>query len=389
MLNTDISPIPCLHSPTLPNRRYTYKANNKIKGNKPIDIGYEFSCIGLSCRSSLYECSEPPWNLPLSMQLVPFDENKNTFTANQVNELLSNEELPFGKDLTINALDSNYASPEYITDTYSQKNLVNIIRLASNRNVWKKVSKQEQLDRRERNTDNRGAGAIYGDKYKLNKAANWDLECDEINEFGIKTAKGKTYIVKVSTWEDMMFRSKRGKNMKDKPMRLIRVELFDSKTGLQVFKRCLWLGVWGKRSKDLTGEEIFWCYRNRFDIEHFFRFGKQNLLLDKFQTPDEEHLQNWLEVVSLAYWLLWLGKDEAKHETLKWRQYDKNIKNRAKYGLSVSPSQVQRQMEGIILSFEQEPFLPKLQIKGNGRKLGQVMPKREKHPVRKKKKCPT
>ncbi len=388
MLNTDISPIFCPHSPTLPNRRYAYKANNKIKGNKPIGIGYEFSCVGLSSRPTLYGCSEPPWNLPLSMQLVPFEENKNTFTAKQVNELLNNKELPFGKDLTINVLDSNYGSPEYIVDTYAQTNLVNIIRLPSNRNVWKKLSKQEQLDRRERNNDNRGTDAIYGEKYKLNKADSWDLPCDEVSEFGIKTARSNTYTVKVSIWEDMMFRSKRGKNMKNKPMCLIRVEMFDPKTGLPTFKRCMWLGVWGKRSKDLTGEEIFWCYRNRFDIEHFFRFGKQNLLLDKFQTPDEEHLQNWLEVVSLAYWLLWLGKEESKHETLKWRQYDKNIKNRKKYGLSVSPSQVQRQMEGIILSFEQEPFLPKLQIKGKGRKLGQVMPKRKKYPVRKKKKHP-
>ena len=389
LLNTDISPIFCPHSPTLPNRRYVYKANNKIKGNKPVGIGYEFSCVGLSCRSPLYGTSEPPWNLPLSMQLTPFDENKNTFTARQINELLDNEDLPFGKDLTVNALDSNYASPEYIANTYSQKNLVNITRLASNRNVWKKLSKEEQLNRRERNNDNRGANAIYGEKYKLNKADSWELPCDDVSEFGIKTSKGKKYIVKISIWEDMLIRSKRGKSMKDKPMRLIRVELFDPQTGVPALKKCMWLGVWGKRRKELKGEEIFWCYRNRFDIEHFFRFGKQNLLLDKYQTPDEEHLQNWLEVVNLAYWLLWLGKDEAKHETLKWRQYDKNTKNRKKYGLSVDPSQVQRQMEGIILSFEQEPFLPKQQIKSKGRKLGQIMPKREKYPVRKKKKSPT
>jgi len=138
----------------------------------------------------------------------------------------------------------------------------------------------------------------------------------------------------------------------------------------------------------LTEEEIFWCYRNRFDIEHFFRFGKQNLLLDKYQTPDEEHLQNWLEVVGLSYWLLWIGKEEATHQTYKWRKYDSNLKKRKEYELPVSPSQVQQQMEGIILSFEQEPFLPKLQIKGKGRKLGQKMPKRKRHPVRKKQKIP-
>ena len=51
-----------------------------------------------------------------------------------------------------------------------------------------------------------------------------------------------------------------------------------------------------------------------------------------------------------------------------------------------SPSQVQRQLEGIILSFEQEPFLPKLKIKGKGRQQGQTFDKRERYPVLKKEK---
>ena len=174
----------------------------------------------------------------------------------------------------------------------------------------------------------------------------------------------------------MMIRSKRGKNMKDKPFRLTCIELFDGETQVPLFKKKMWLGLWGKRQKEISGEEIYWSYRNRFDIEHFFRPGKQKLLLDKYQTPDEDHLQNWVEIVSLAYWLLWVGKDEAKQACRQWQQYDKNYKNRVKYNLKASPSQVQLQMAGIILSFEQSPFLPKLQIKGKGRQMGQTQTKR-------------
>lgn len=86
--------------------------------------------------------------------------------------------------------------------------------------------------------------------------------------------------------------------MKDKPFDLISIELLDAATALPIFKKKMWLGVWGVRRKELTGEEIYTAYRNWYDIEHFFRFGKQKLLLDKYQTPDEEHLQNWMEVVS-------------------------------------------------------------------------------------------
>lgn len=386
LLNTDSSPLIRAYSPTLPARRYVYKANKK--GKSPVEIGYEFSCVGLSGRRPLYGMREAAWNLPLNMRLIPVYENKNSFTAKQVNALLDNKELPFGQELTVNALDSNYASPEYIADTYEQANLVNVIRLASNRNVWKKLSEEEQKERRESNAKNNGANAIFGQKCKLNEVNDWSLPCDGEECFGIKLASGKRCMVVVQVWDDMLHRSKRGKNMKDKPFRLVRIKLLkvneEGEVGAPMFKRDLWLGVWGKRNTELSLEEIFWSYRNRFDIEHFFRFGKQKLLLDKFQSPKEESLDNWLDVVSLAYWMLWVGCEEAKYDCPKWQQYDKSRKNRIKYSLKPSPSEVQRQLEGIIWGFEQTPFLPKPRKKGKGRKEGMKLPKKKRYPVIKK-----
>lgn len=383
-MNTDSSPLLCPYSKSLPQRRYVHKPNNQVKGNKPVEVGYEFSVVGLSARRPLYGVSEPAWNLPLSMRLIPFEENRNSFTASQVNDLLDNEDLPFHASLTVNALDSNYSSPEYIADTHGQPNLVNIVRLASNRNVWKKLSAEEQKQRRENNKNNQGANAIYGEQNKLNQVLEWDLAPDEQEQFGIRLANGRKCIVQMDIWEDRLLRTKRGKSMKDKAFRLVSIQLLDAQTGLSIFKRRMWLSVWGDRRMELSGEEIYWAFRNRFDIEHFFRFGKQRLLLDDFQTPDEEHLQNWLEVVNLAYWLLWVAKDEASHQARKWQQYDKNFKKRKERGLSVTPSQVQQQLEGIILGFEQDPFFPKLQIKGNGRKEGTTLPKRLEYPILKK-----
>jgi len=142
LLNTDISSIFRPHSPSLPQRRHVYKPNNRVRGNSPVDIGYELSCIGLSCRRPQYGISEPAWNPPLSMRLVPYGENKNSFTAGQVNDLVNNKDLPFHKSLTVNTLDSSYCSPEYVVDTYEQSNLVNIIRMPSNRNVWKQLNSE-------------------------------------------------------------------------------------------------------------------------------------------------------------------------------------------------------------------------------------------------------
>lgn len=385
-MNTDISSLFRPYSPCLQERRYVYKANNQVKGNRPVEVGHELSTVGLSCRKPLYGMSGPVWNPPLSMRLVPFGENKNTFTAGQVNGLLSDKGLPFHGSLTVNALDSSYCGPEYVVGTYSQANLVNIVRMPSNRNVWKRLSEEEVKRRRSGNTDNRGANSVYGAEHKLKEADGWDLAADIRTSFGVKLSNGKTCIVQMDIWEDMLVRSRRGKSMKDKPFRLVRIRLLDSKTEQPLFKKCMWLCAWGERRRELGAEEIYWAYRNRYDIEHFFRFGKQRLLLDKSQTPDEGHLQNWMEVVNLAYWLLFVGKGEARHGCRKWQQYDKNYKNRVEHDMQVTPSQVQLQMEGIILGFEQGPFLPKLQIKGKGRKKGQVMQKRTRHLVLKKKK---
>jgi hypothetical protein len=226
---------------------------------------------------------------------------------------------------------------------------------------------------------------LYGQKYKLSEARDWDLAPDHTDSFETTLAKGRKVSVEICIWEEMMLRSKRGVNMKDKKSRLAKVELIDSQSGEVIFQRPMWLSIWGERKAELSAAEIYWAYRSRFDIEHFFRFGKQRLLLDHFQTPEPNTWQNWIEVVNLAYWLLWVAKDEASHQpTKKWQQYNPAFKARKKENLHPSPSVVQQQMQTIILAFEKAPFLPKLQIKGKGRKQGTIFPKRESFPVRKK-----
>lgn len=382
LLNTDSSPMFRPYSPTLPNRRFVYKPNNQIKNNKPVEVGYEFSCVGMPVRTGFYGVSEAAWNLPLSMELIPSNENKNSFSAQQVNNIMDNKDLPFHKELTVNVLDSNYSSPEYLAKTHHQQNLVSIVRLAGNRNVWGQLNAKDQSERRESNNDTRGANAVYGEKYKLGNVKNWARSHDDATEFGVKIGT-KKYIVQVQVWEKMMIRSKRKLTMKDKSFRLVRIVLADE-NGNDVFKRELWLSVFGLRNQELSLEQIFWAYRHRFDIEHYFRYGKQKLLLDKFETPIEDNMSNWLTIVGLAYWLLWAGHIESEPKCPKWQQYDKNRKKRVENGLKVSPSEVQRQLEGIILGFEQTAFLPKPRKKGKGRKEGMKLVKKKRFIVLKK-----
>jgi len=287
--------------------------------------------------------------------------------------------------MVVNALDRHYGTPEYIVDTHEEEQLVNIIRLKSNRNVWRKLTDQQVQQRRQGNKDQRGANAVYGQQYKLNKTEQWDqVEPDEETEFGVQLGNGRKVIVRMKGYDNMLIRSKRGKNMKNKAFRLISVMLIDPNTGQPIFKRKMWLGIWGKKRNKLSLEQIYWAYRNRFDIEHYFRFGKQRLLMDSYQTPDMQHQDNWMEIVGLAYWLLWVASKEAGHKVHKWQKYDPYYKNRVKYKLPPTPSEVQRQLRSIILSFEQDPFRPKVKIKSEGRKKGDIQTKRQRYEVVKK-----
>ena len=131
------------HSPSLEDRSYVHVANNRIKGNRPVGIGHDYSVIGLNARVPLYGLVQPSWNLPLSSKRLKTNEVRGVSTAEQVNALLEAEQSPLQASLVVNALDRQYGTPEHIVDTYKQDNLINVIRLKSNRIVWEQLSSEQ------------------------------------------------------------------------------------------------------------------------------------------------------------------------------------------------------------------------------------------------------
>lgn len=65
---------------------------------------------------------------------------------------------------------------------------------------------------------------------------------------------------------------------------------------------------------------------HRYDIESFFRFSKQQLLLHKYQSPDVQHLDAWVQACSLAHCLLYLLADQSPINVPKWQQYLPEVK---------------------------------------------------------------
>ena len=77
----------------------------------------------------------------------------------------------------------------------------------------------------------------------------------------------------------------------------------------------MFIAINGKRKDEIQSNEGYQTYRKRYDIEPFMRFSKQHLMLDKLQTPDIEHLDNWLLLNQPVMWLLWSAAKEADFQT--------------------------------------------------------------------------
>jgi len=135
----------------------------------------------------------------------------------------------------------------------------------------------------------------------------------------------------------------------------------------------------GQRRQELSLVEAWEAYGQRFDVEHYFRFGKQRLLMAAFQTPEVDHEENWLELVSLAYVQLWLARQLVEALPRPWEQYLPQPE-----GQVASPSASQRDLGRIIQEIGTPAQAPRPRGNSPGRAKGTRPARRKRHRVIKK-----
>ena len=162
------------------------------------------------------------------------------------------------------------------------------------------------------------------------------------------------------------------------PFTLVKIRWYKP-NGDVLYAKPLWLIVMGDRRGELSLLDIYQSYLQRYDLEHFFRFGKQKLLLDKFQTPDDQHEENWWRLVALAYLQLWAARDLVTQLPRPWERYLPSVLNKL-----VTPAATQRDMGRIIRQIGTPSPAPKPRGKSPGRAIGAVLIPRKRHPVLKK-----
>ncbi len=116
----------------------------------------------------------------------------------------------------------------------------------------------------------------------------------------------------------------------------------------------MWLIAIGSRRHQLTCLDIYQSYRQRFDLEHLWRFGKQRLLMAAFQTPEVKHEENWVQLTLLAYTQLWVARELAQQLPRPWERYlPTNVNSK------ITPSGVQRDFSRIIAQIGTPAASPK------------------------------
>ena len=365
LLLVDVTTQPRPYGWTVADRGMVYQPTG-VKGNKPVTIGHQYSSVvlGLEPEAGVSDS----WVLPLLTERVPTSQDKEMVGGSQVDALLDDPQLPFGQELCVEAVDSSYSKPSYLHAHRRHPNLVTIARAKSNRTFYHQFQPATEADQ------SAGHPTWYGAPFKLSDPAGRAAPDETLTRWET-SRRGKRYRIEIQAWHNILMRGKRGIPMHQHPFTLVCITRYDE-NGQPAFKRPLWLVVMGDRRHELSLEQIYLAYQARFDIEHFFRFGKQKLLLTRFQTPDVEREETWWHLNHLAFAQLWLARHLTRALPRPWERHLPAMKNRLN-----SPTLVQRGFARIIRQLGTPAQPPKPRNISSGRAPGLKLPKRPRQPV--------
>lgn len=365
----DCTPNPRPHAKKIADRHITH-APNPAPGNKPICVGHQYSVLALLPNDMAAE--KKHWLIPLSAKRVESTQKGNVLGMQQIIESI--QELGLTDTLSISIGDTLYGTETCRITAAKEPNLVHIFRLNSKRNVFFTPTESQS------SSSKKGRKKEFGDKMNLGNPSTHRV-CHEEAKTVWATRKGEAYSVTIQCWKDMLLRGSRKFRSSQHPLQVIRISVTNAQ-GEAVFKRPLWLGVLGKRRHEVGLIEAYKDYGSRYDIEHFFRFGKRNLLMDAYQTADVTHEELWWKLCTLSYMQLYLAKEIVPCMPQPWERYLPEYKSlQNKEEMVATPSQTQRGFTNLLNTIG-TPAMPCVaRGKPRGRIAGDIQSKREEHPI--------
>jgi hypothetical protein len=364
LLGSDVTSQPRQFAHTLADRGMVYQPN-PIKGNKPITVGHQY------CTTVLLPEAEAglsaSWVIPIMTQRVSTDEDKELVGNEQIEALLEDPKLPFGKSFCVDVGDTSYSKPACLYAKHHHANLVSISRLRGTRVLY-----QQFIPDPAETTRSVGRPCSYGDRFALQEPDTWHQPDEQLTVME-KSRRGKQYQVQMKAWQNMLMPGKykpKRLPMHDCPFTLVQVIRYDEE-GKLACRQPMWLLAIGARRAELSVQTIYQAYGQRYDLEHFFRFGKQKMQLAGFQTPEDVREEKWWQLVHLAYAQLWLARHVTDHLPNPWERNLPAMKKRL-----TSPTLVQRDFGRIIRQIGTPAKPPKPRFISSGRPKGTKLPPR-------------
>jgi hypothetical protein len=303
----DVTPLPRPYAKTLSERTVIYQPNT-IKGNKPINIGHSYSVL-----TSLPEREETggmSWAIPLTVERVKSDQTGKQVGSQQLKQILTQSNLPWSNHLSVVVVDSDYSAKTFLAEQEQHRNLVVVTRVRSNRVFYTCPIPQAKTSK--------GHPKWYEAKFDLKDETTWH-EPNQVVKENFTTFRGRLLNVTIQSWSEMLMRGSHDCPMHRQPFSLMQIQVTTTE-GIRIWKP-MWLITIGQRRDELNISEVYQAYRQRYDIEHLLRFGKQRLLLNASATPEVEHEENWVQLSFLAYVQLWAARKLALTLPRPWERY--------------------------------------------------------------------
>ena len=280
LFGADATSQPRQFAKTLSDRGFVYRPN-PIKGDKPITIGHSYSAlVGMPEKNGE---PEPPWVVPVSVLRIPTDEKATDVAASQIDALLNDAQLPFSKSQNVVVGDTAYSAVTFLNQVTKHGNLVAVVRVRGDRTFFRQPIENDGPKRR-------GHPKWFGTKSGLGDSETYKTP-DETVSVTFTTRRGRECAVNITAWRDMLMRGKKNIPMHKYPFTVLRITVED-RDGNPVCRKLMWLIIFGDHRDEITVEDAYSAYRQRFDPEHFFRFDKTELLIDSYRTSVTEHEEN-------------------------------------------------------------------------------------------------
>jgi hypothetical protein len=356
LLVVDVTPRARPDGKTLTDRSYVYTPGGQMQA------GHNYSVLGW-----VPQLPEPQsWCVPLSIERVGSEENKELFGLAQAISWAGDEKLPLHKHLVVVAGDKAYSSRACLYKGWQQENLLQLARLRNNQVLYHQVPVSGEKKA--------GHPRWYGQAFRLNKAETWS-EPSETYSYDRLSPRGKVERIEAKAWSEMLLRGKRKAEylpLHQCPFTLVQIITY-RENGSQKYKNPLWLVAFGQRRSELSLPDIVHDYGQRPKIEHFNRFIKQDLLFNSFHTSDTQDEENWAHLVGLAYVQLYLAQALALVLPKPWQGHLPQFQDK---GLVYTPAMVQRDFARIIRQIGSPAKAPKRRGYSPGRPKGSTKPPR-------------